>query len=155
MFLTRITSRGLLPRRATRRLTRNPRLFFLSVPCHSYIFLARAHAAGPSASWPNLIPSGLPCSLVDLALDLCPGVFDLILLKVPRHMHRGSDEIPCVISGSGTFWLGNEQRQIYAGDLITIPKATVHAGSEPTGGQFKVISIKLPPQAPSDMQMVP
>ncbi|MCX4149194.1 MULTISPECIES: cupin domain-containing protein [Paraburkholderia] len=75
--------------------------------------------------------------------------------NVPRHTHRGSDEIQYVISGSGTFWLGNEQRQIHAGDLITIPKGTVHAGSEPTSGEFKVISIKLPPQAPGDMQMVP
>ncbi|MFL9865658.1 cupin domain-containing protein [Paraburkholderia fungorum] len=75
--------------------------------------------------------------------------------NVPRHTHRGSDEIQYVISGSGTFWLGNEQRQIHAGDLIIIPKGTVHAGSESTGGEFKVLSIKLPPQAPGDMQMVP
>ena len=74
--------------------------------------------------------------------------------NVPKHTHRDSDEIQYVISGSGTFWLGNEQRQIHAGDLITIPKGTVHAGSEPTSGEL-VISIKLPPQAPGDMQMVP
>lgn len=75
--------------------------------------------------------------------------------NVPKHTHRGSDEIQYVISGSGTFWLGNEQRQIHAGDLIIIPKGTVHAGAEPTSGEFKVLSIKLPPQAPGDMQMVP
>jgi len=75
--------------------------------------------------------------------------------NVPRHTHRGSDEIQYVISGSGTFWLGNEQRQIHAGELIIIPKGTIHAGSEATSGEFKVLSIKLPPQAPGDVQMVP
>ncbi|WP_321918008.1 MULTISPECIES: cupin domain-containing protein [Paraburkholderia] len=75
--------------------------------------------------------------------------------NVPKHTHRGSDEIQYVISGSGTFWLGNEQRQIHPGDLIIIPRGTVHAGSEPSSGEFKVLSIKLPPQAQGDMQMVP
>jgi quercetin dioxygenase-like cupin family protein len=75
--------------------------------------------------------------------------------NVPKHTHMGSDEIQYVISGSGTFWLGNEQREIHPGDLIIIPKGTVHAGSVPTSGEFKVLSIKLPPQAPGDIQMVP
>ncbi|MGA9911629.1 MAG: cupin domain-containing protein, partial [Paraburkholderia sp.] len=38
--------------------------------------------------------------------------------NVPKHTHQGSDEIQYVISGSGTFWLGDEQRQIHPGDLI-------------------------------------
>ncbi|MDF3833969.1 cupin domain-containing protein [Cupriavidus basilensis] len=75
--------------------------------------------------------------------------------NVPKHTHAGSDEIQYVISGSGTFWLGNEQRQIHAGDLIIIPKGTVHAGSVPASGEFKVLAIKLPPQAPGDIQLVP
>ncbi|MCY0854803.1 MULTISPECIES: cupin domain-containing protein [unclassified Cupriavidus] len=75
--------------------------------------------------------------------------------NVPKHTHMGSDEIQYVISGSGTFWLGNEQRQVHAGDLIVIPKGTVHAGSVPTSGEFKVLAIKLPPQAPGDIQLVP
>ncbi len=75
--------------------------------------------------------------------------------NVPKHIHTGSDEIQYVISGSGTFWLGNERRTIHPGDLIIVPKGTVHAGSEPTGEEFKVLSIKLPPQAQGDMHMVP
>ena len=75
--------------------------------------------------------------------------------NVPKHTHMGSDEIQYVISGSGTFWLGNEQRSIHAGDLIIVPKGTAHAGSEATSGELKVLSIKLPPQASGDMQMVP
>jgi quercetin dioxygenase-like cupin family protein len=75
--------------------------------------------------------------------------------NVPKHYHVGSNEIQYVISGSGTFWLGNEQHQIHPGDLIIIPKGTVHAGNVATNGEFKVLSIKLPPQAPGDMHMVP
>ena len=75
--------------------------------------------------------------------------------NVPKHYHMGSNEIQYVISGSGTFWLGNEQHQIHPGDLIIIPKGTVHAGNVATTGEFKVLAIKLPPQAPDDMHMVP
>jgi quercetin dioxygenase-like cupin family protein len=75
--------------------------------------------------------------------------------NVPKHMHMGSVEIQYVIAGTGTFWLGNEQREIHPGDLIIIPKGTAHAGSHPTSGEFKVLSIKLPPQAPGDTHMVP
>jgi mannose-6-phosphate isomerase-like protein (cupin superfamily) len=74
---------------------------------------------------------------------------------VPKHYHVGSNEIQYVISGSGTFWLGNVQRQIHPGDLIIIPKGTVHAGNIATSGEFKVLAIKLPPQASDDMHMVP
>ena len=75
--------------------------------------------------------------------------------NVPKHYHIGSDEIQYVISGSGSFWLGSEQHQIHPGDLIIIPKGTIHAGNIATSGEFKVLSIKLPPQAPDDMHMVP
>jgi mannose-6-phosphate isomerase-like protein (cupin superfamily) len=75
--------------------------------------------------------------------------------NVPKHYHMGSNEIQYVISGSGTFWLGNEQHQIHPGDLIIVPKGTVHAGDVATSGEFKVLAIKLPPQAPGDTHMVP
>jgi quercetin dioxygenase-like cupin family protein len=75
--------------------------------------------------------------------------------NVPKHTHMGSDEIQYVISGTGKFWLGNEQHEIHPGDLIIIPKGTVHAGSVPTSGEFKVLAVKLPPQAQGDIQMVP
>lgn len=75
--------------------------------------------------------------------------------NVPKHTHAGSVEIQYVISGSGTAWLGNEQRQIHPGDLIIVPKGTVHAGNVASSGEFKVLAIKLPPQAPGDMHLVP
>jgi len=75
--------------------------------------------------------------------------------NVPKHTHTYSDEIQYVISGSGTFWLGDRRREIHAGELIIIPKGTIHAGSEPSSGEFKVLSIKLPPQAPDDKHLMP
>ena len=75
--------------------------------------------------------------------------------NVPKHTHTYSDEIQYVISGSGTFWLGDRRREIHAGELIIIPKGTIHAGSEPSSGDFKVLSIKLPPQAPDDKHLMP
>ncbi|RDU96116.1 cupin domain-containing protein [Trinickia dinghuensis] len=74
---------------------------------------------------------------------------------VPKHTHQHSVEIQYVISGSGTFWLGDKQRHVHPGDLIIIPENTVHGGSMLIHGRLKVLSIKLPPQQPGDMQMAP
>lgn len=73
---------------------------------------------------------------------------------VPKHMHKSSDEIQYIVSGSGTFWLGDKQRHIHAGDLIVIPKGTPHSGSHATTGEFKAISIKLPPAVAGDYHPV-
>jgi mannose-6-phosphate isomerase-like protein (cupin superfamily) len=75
--------------------------------------------------------------------------------NVPKHMHSDANEFQYVVSGSGMFWLGDRQREIHAGDLIIIPKGTAHAGSIPSSGEFKMLSIKMPPQAPDDMHLMP
>ena len=75
--------------------------------------------------------------------------------NVPRHYHTSADEIQYVIAGTGTFWLGNEQRQVGPGDLIVIPKGAAHAGSIATSGEFKSLAIKLPPQAANDTHLLP
>ncbi len=49
--------------------------------------------------------------------------------NVPKHTHSDANEFQYVIAGSGTFWLGDQAREIHPGDLIIIPKGTVHAGS--------------------------
>jgi len=75
--------------------------------------------------------------------------------NAPKHMHSDANEFVYVVSGSGTFWLGDQQREIHAGELIIIPKGTTHAGSMPSSGEFKILSIKMPPQAPDDMHLMP
>lgn len=74
---------------------------------------------------------------------------------VPKHTHTDANEIQYIIAGSGTFWLGDQQRPIHAGDLIVIPKGTVHAGSVSGNDRLKVLAIKLPPQGASDIHLVP
>lgn len=75
--------------------------------------------------------------------------------NVPKHYHTSADEIQYVIAGKGTFWLGNEQREVGPGDLIVIPKGAAHAGSMATSGEFKALAIKLPPQAANDTHLLP
>ncbi|MGO4326952.1 cupin domain-containing protein [Cupriavidus sp. 2TAF22] len=75
--------------------------------------------------------------------------------NVPKHYHTSADEIQYVIAGKGTFWLGNEQREVGPGDLIVIPKSVAHAGSVATSGDFKALVVKLPPQAAGDTHLLP
>jgi mannose-6-phosphate isomerase-like protein (cupin superfamily) len=150
-------------------------IYLAALPAAFVAGVFASHLGTPARAQASNVP--LTAQIIDVAAmtdaDLGPPIPNLGILRskgmvvtpsgtiavqsgnVPRHTHRGSDEIQYVISGTGTFWLGNEQRQIHPGDLIIIPKGTVHAGSEPTSGEFKVLSIKLPPQAPDDIQMAP
>jgi quercetin dioxygenase-like cupin family protein len=75
--------------------------------------------------------------------------------NAPKHTHQESVEIQYVVSGSGTFWLGDTPRQVHAGDLIIVPKGVVHGGSVANGPELKMIAIKLPPQVKGDVQVVP
>jgi mannose-6-phosphate isomerase-like protein (cupin superfamily) len=75
--------------------------------------------------------------------------------NVPRHMHPNTNEIQYVLEGSGTFWLGDKEVPLKAGDLIIIPKGTAHAGAKPDGRPFRTIAIKTPPQAPDDTKLLP
>lgn len=150
-------------------------LYLAAIPAAFVAGMFASHLSAPALAQTSDAP--LTAQIIDLAAmtaaDVGPQVPNMGTLRskglvitpsgtvavqtgnVPKHTHRGSDEIQYVISGSGTFWLGNEQRQIHPGDLIIIPRGTVHAGSEPSSGEFKVLAIKLPPQAPGDLQMAP
>lgn len=74
--------------------------------------------------------------------------------NVFKHFHADANEIQYILDGSGSFWLGDRQVQVRPGDLILIPKGTVHAGSMATTGRFRAIAIKLPPQRPDDTHRV-
>ncbi|MBL6453747.1 cupin domain-containing protein [Belnapia sp. T6] len=75
--------------------------------------------------------------------------------NVFRHYHADANEIQLILDGAGSFWLGDREVQIKAGDLIVIPKGTIHAGSRATTGRFRAIAIKLPPQRPDDTHAAP
>ena len=74
--------------------------------------------------------------------------------NVGKHFHAASDEIQYIVEGSGTAWLGDQQREIRPGMLIIIPKGTHHAGTVVTSGRFKALAIKIPPQAATDTTFV-
>ncbi|GJG97554.1 cupin domain-containing protein [Cupriavidus pauculus] len=135
----------------------------------AHLELPLAHAQTP--------PAGLAPQIINLAAmsneDIGPQVPNMGTLRtkglvstphgtvavqagnVPKHYHTSADEIQYVIAGKGTFWLGNEQREVGPGDLIIIPKGAAHAGSMATNGEFKALAIKLPPQAAGDTHLLP
>jgi mannose-6-phosphate isomerase-like protein (cupin superfamily) len=73
---------------------------------------------------------------------------------VPKHYHASANEIQYYLEGTGTIWLGDKEVQIKPGDLVIIPKGTVHGGTKTEGAPFKAIAIKTPPQAPDDVKLV-
>jgi mannose-6-phosphate isomerase-like protein (cupin superfamily) len=73
---------------------------------------------------------------------------------VPKHYHANANEIQYYLEGTGTIWLGDKEVQVKAGDLVIIPKGTVHGGTKTEGAPFKAIAIKTPPQAPDDVKPV-
>jgi len=73
---------------------------------------------------------------------------------VPKHMHMNANEIQYYLEGTGTIWLGDKEVKVGPGDLVIIPKGTVHGGTKPDSGVFKAIAIKTPPQAANDMKLM-
>lgn len=74
--------------------------------------------------------------------------------NVFKHFHADANEVQYIIEGSGSFWLGDQEHQIKPGDLIIIPKGTVHAGSKAASGRYKAIAFKMPPQRSDDTKRV-
>ncbi len=75
--------------------------------------------------------------------------------NVVKHFHADANEIQLILDGTGSFWLGDSQVTVKPGDLVIIPRGTVHAGSQATSGRFRALAIKLPPQRPDDTVRVP
>lgn len=71
---------------------------------------------------------------------------------VAKHYHASANEIQYVVQGQGKFWLGDSYKDVGPGDLIIIPRGTVHGG---TTTAFKAIALKTPPQARDDVHVVP
>jgi mannose-6-phosphate isomerase-like protein (cupin superfamily) len=82
------------------------------------------------------------------------GTLSLQTGDAPRHTHAQSDEFQYVISGEGKFWLDGSMRDIHPGELIVIPRGTVHGGSSASSGQFRVLALKMPPPVAGDTQIV-
>jgi mannose-6-phosphate isomerase-like protein (cupin superfamily) len=98
----------------------------------------------PSATFPNLRSKTLVVT-PGMTLALQTGT-------ALKHYHSDANEIQVVLDGTGTEWLGNEQVPIKAGMMSVIPMGTNHAGLVATSATpLRFISIKTPPQAPTDV----
>jgi mannose-6-phosphate isomerase-like protein (cupin superfamily) len=98
----------------------------------------------PSTTFPNLRSKTLVVT-PGMTLALQTGT-------ALKHYHADANEIQVVLDGTGTEWLGNEQVPIKPGMMIVIPMGTNHAGLVATSATpLRFISIKTPPQVPTDV----
>ena len=129
---------------------------------------AQAQAASPTQAAP-LAPMVIDITAqkdADLAATPNPDLRSMALVttdnatlavqtgNVAKHFHARSDEIQYIVEGSGSAWLGDRRIELRPGLLIVIPKGTAHAGTVATGGRFKALAMKIPPQAAGDTTMV-
>ena len=107
--------------------------------------LAPSDLPTPSAASPNLRSKLL--AVADGA------TVQVQIGTVFKHFHADANEIQIVLEGSGTEWLGDKQVALKPGTMLIIPAGTPHAGT--TDGHLKIIAIKTPPQAATDVHPVP
>ncbi len=127
--------------------------------------LARAAAAPLQAAAVDLLaitPDAMPTptttfpNLRSKTLVVADGMTAALQMgTAPKHYHSDANEIQFVLAGTGTEWLGNQQVPLQPGMMIVIPMGTNHAGLVDTsGGKLRFVSIKTPPQAPTDVHFV-
>jgi mannose-6-phosphate isomerase-like protein (cupin superfamily) len=73
--------------------------------------------------------------------------------ETPAHYHVGSDEYLYVVSGRGTFWMGDASNgaEFAPGDLLFFKRRTVHALPEILEGPVVFLAIDTPRRDPKDI----
>ncbi len=99
----------------------------------------------PNPALPNLRTK--PLAKVDAA------VFAYAVGTTPKHAHAGTTEVQLFMDGSGTEWLGDKQIPVSPGTFVVVPPNTAHGGF--SGGPFRILVVKTPPQDPTDYHPVP
>ena len=76
--------------------------------------------------------------------------------ETPPHYHEGSDEYLYVLSGRGTFWMGNASNsgEFAPGDLLFFKRRTVHALPEIVENPVVFLAIDAPRRDPKDIIFV-
>ena len=74
----------------------------------------------------------------------------------PAHYHAGCDEYLYVLSGKGTFWMGEAGNggEFAPGDLLFFKREVVHALPEIFEGPVVFLSFDTPRRAPKDIIFV-
>lgn len=70
------------------------------------------------------------------------------------HYHREAEEIYLVIAGEGVVRVGEEERQIHAGDAVVIPPGKVHRLWNTGDGDLEVACASSPPYSHEDTVLV-
>ena len=60
------------------------------------------------------------------------------------HRHKEHDEFLVILDGEGSFRVGEEQRNVRPGDLIFVPRNTLHGPSPAEGRRLQVLSVFAP-----------
>jgi mannose-6-phosphate isomerase-like protein (cupin superfamily) len=74
----------------------------------------------------------------------------------PAHYHEGSDEYLYILSGKGSFWMGDSSNcsEFAPGDLLFFKRRTVHALPEIFEGPVVFLAIDAPRRDPKDIIFV-
>lgn len=74
----------------------------------------------------------------------------------PAHYHEGCDEYLYVLSGRGTFWLGDEtnKAEFGPGELLFFERRTVHALPDIIEEPLVFLSVDTPRREPTDIVFV-
>jgi mannose-6-phosphate isomerase-like protein (cupin superfamily) len=70
------------------------------------------------------------------------------------HFHRRSEELYLVTAGRGLLRIGEEEREVAAGDCAAIPPGTVHRLQNPGPGNLVVVCACSPPYSHEDTVLV-
>jgi mannose-6-phosphate isomerase-like protein (cupin superfamily) len=62
----------------------------------------------------------------------------------PLHVHRSDDEAWFVVSGRLGFRVGDEEREVAAGESILVPRGTPHAYWNPTSEPARYLLVMTP-----------
>jgi mannose-6-phosphate isomerase-like protein (cupin superfamily) len=75
---------------------------------------------------------------------------------LPPHYHAGCDEYLYVLSGRGTFWMGDDsnEREFAPGDLLFFKRRTVHALPKILEEPVAFLSFDTPRRDPKDVIFV-
>jgi mannose-6-phosphate isomerase-like protein (cupin superfamily) len=76
--------------------------------------------------------------------------------ETPPHYHAGSDEYLYVLSGTGTFWMGNDSNEgeFAPGDLLFFKRRVVHALPKILEGPVVFLAFDTPKRDPMDIIFV-
>ena len=76
--------------------------------------------------------------------------------ETPAHYHVGSDEYLYVLSGRGTFWMGDRSNgsEFTAGDLLFFKRRVIHALPRIIEGPVVFLAIDAPRRDPKDIVFV-